>query len=71
MAKESTMRLEGEIVDVLPNANFRVKLENGVVILAYVAGKMRQYEIRILMGDMVDVDISPYDVTRGRIVRRK
>lgn len=71
MAKESTIRLEGEIVDVLPNANFRVKLENGAVILAYVAGKMRQYEIRILMGDMVDVDISPYDVSRGRIVRRK
>jgi translation initiation factor IF-1 len=71
MAKEDTIRLEGEIVDVLPNTIFKVKLENGLVILAYLAGKMRQHEIRILMGDSVDVEVSAYDVTKGRIVRRK
>ena len=72
MAKEdSMMRVEGEIVDVLPNATFKVKLENNVTILAYLAGKLRQHEIRVLLGDRVDVDISAYDVTRGRIVRRK
>jgi len=71
MAKEDTIRLEGEIIDVLPNTIFKVKLENGLVILAYLAGKMRQHEIRILMGDSVDVEVSAYDVTKGRIVRRK
>ena len=72
MAKEDSMkRVEGEIVDVLPNATFKVKLENNVTILAYLAGKLRQHEIRVLLGDRVDVDISAYDVTRGRIVRRK
>jgi len=71
MAKDGTIKLEGEVVDVLPNTTFRVKLENGLVILAYLAGKMRQHEIRILLSDKVDVEISPYDVSRGRIVRRK
>lgn len=71
MAKESMVKLEGEIVDVLPNATFKVKLENGVEILSYVSGKMRQHEIRILMGDRVDVEMTPYDLSRGRIVRRK
>lgn len=64
------MRLEGKIVDVLPNATFRVKLENGHIILSYIAGKMRQHEIRILMGDTVLVEISTYDLNRGRIIRR-
>jgi translation initiation factor IF-1 len=71
MAKDGTIKLEGEVVDVLPNATFRVKLENGLVVLAYLAGKMRQHEIRILLSDRVDVEISPYDVSKGRIVRRK
>ena len=71
MAKDGTIKLEGEVVDVLPNTTFRVKLEIGLVILAYLAGKMRQHEIRILLSDKVDVEISPYDVSRGRIVRRK
>jgi translation initiation factor IF-1 len=71
MAKESTMKFEGEVIDVLPNATFKVKLENGVEVLSYVAGKMRQYEIRIIMGDRVELEITPYDLTRGRIVRRK
>lgn len=71
MAKADTFKVEGEIVDVLPNAMFRVKLENNVVILSYISGKIRQNEIKILMGDTVDVELSPYDLTRGRIVRRK
>ena len=71
MAKEGTFKVEGEIIDVLPNATFKVKLENGIEVLSYVSGKMRQYEIRILMGDKVDVEMTPYDLTRGRIVRRK
>ncbi len=71
MAKEGTFKVEGEIIDVLPNATFKVKLENGVEVLSYVSGKMRQHEIRILMGDRVDVEMTPYDLSRGRIVRRK
>ena len=71
MSKEDVVKFEGEVIDVLPNATFKVKLENGIEVLSYIAGKMRKYEIRILMGDMVDVEVSPYDITRGRIVRRK
>lgn len=71
MSKEDVVKFEGEVVDVLPNATFKVKLENGIEVLSYIAGKMRKYEIRILMGDMVDVEVSPYDITRGRIVRRR
>ena len=71
MAKEDTIKLEGEIVDVLPNATFKVKLENGHTVLSYVSGKMRKFEIRILMGDRVELEVSPYDLNRGRIVRRK
>lgn len=65
------LRLEGEVIDVLPNATFKVKLENGLTVLSYASGKMRQNDIRILMGDRVDIEITPYDVSRGRIVRRK
>lgn len=71
MAKEGTIKVEGEIIDVLPNATFKVKLENGIEVLSYISGKMRQHEIRILMGDRVDVEMTPYDLSRGRIVRRK
>ena len=71
MAKESTIKIEGDVIDVLPNATFRVKLDNGMVVLSYVSGKMRQYEIRILLGDRVELEMSPYDLSRGRIVRRK
>jgi translation initiation factor IF-1 len=71
LAKEDSFKVEGEVIDVLPNATFKVKLENGVEVLSYVSGKMRQYEIRILMGDKVDVEMTPYDLSRGRIVRRK
>ncbi len=68
--KEEPIIVEGEIAEVLPNAMFRVKLENGHVILAHVSGKMRMYFIRIVPGDKVTVEISPYDLSRGRIVRR-
>lgn len=70
MAKADMIKIEGEVVDVLPNATFRVKLENGVTVLSYISGKMRQHEIRILMGDRVSLEMTPYDLTRGRIVRR-
>lgn len=71
MAKEDTIKLEGEVIDVLPNATFKVRLENGHTVLSYVSGRMRQYEIRILMGDRVELEMTPYDLNRGRIVRRK
>ncbi len=70
MAKEEKIQVEGEVVDALPNAMFRVKLENGHLILAQISGKMRFHYIRILPGDRVTVDISPYDLTKGRIVYR-
>ena len=70
MAKEETLRMEGKITDVLPNAMFRVELDNGHVITAHISGKMRMHYIRILPGDKVGVEISPYDLTRGRIIFR-
>lgn len=71
MAKEDKIQVEGEVVDSLPNAMFRVKLENGHEILAQISGRMRVNNIRILPGDRVSVDISPYDLTKGRIVYRQ
>lgn len=68
--KEGTITLEGRISDVLPSAMFRVKLENGHEVLATTAGKMRRFRIRILAGDHVTVEVSPYDLTRGRITFR-
>jgi len=70
MAKEEVLETEGTVVEPLPNAMFRVELENGYRILAHISGKMRKYFIRILPGDRVLVEISPYDPTRGRIVYR-
>ncbi|ORJ63347.1 translation initiation factor IF-1 [Geothermobacter hydrogeniphilus] len=71
MAKEEAIEVEGEVVEPLPNAMFRVKLENGHVVLAHISGKMRKYYIRILPGDRVTVELSPYDLTRGRITYRE
>ena len=71
MAKQDQIEMEGEVVETLPNANFRVKLDNDHVIIAHISGKMRKHFIRILTGDKVTVEISPYDLTRGRIVLRK
>lgn len=70
MAKEGSIRIEGVVVDVLPNATFRVAIPSGQKILGYISGKMRQHEIRILDGDRVEMELSPYDLSKGRIVRR-
>ncbi|HAI86269.1 MAG TPA: translation initiation factor IF-1 [Firmicutes bacterium] len=70
MAKEDCVEVEGTVVEPLPNAMFRVELENGHKVLAHVSGKMRMRFIRILPGDRVTVQLSPYDLTRGRIVWR-
>ncbi|MBI3941491.1 MAG: translation initiation factor IF-1 [Chloroflexi bacterium] len=68
--EEETIEVEGTVAEALPNANFRVTLDNGHSVLAYISGKMRVYYIRILLGDRVRVELSPYDLTRGRIVYR-
>jgi translation initiation factor IF-1 len=70
VAKEEGIRIEAEVLESLPNAMFRVKLQNGHKILAHISGKMRMHFIRILPGDKVTVEISPYDLTKGRIVYR-
>jgi len=71
MAKEEPIVMEGSIVEQLPNAMFRVELENGHQILAHISGKMRMHFIRILPGDKVSVEMSPYDLKRGRIIYRE
>ncbi len=70
MAKEETIQMQGEIAETLPNATFRVRLENGHMVLGHISGKMRMHYIRILPGDKVTVELTPYDLTRGRIVFR-
>ncbi|GAB4120805.1 MAG: translation initiation factor IF-1 [Sideroxydans sp.] len=70
MAKEDVIQMQGEILEALPNATFKVKLENGFEVLGHISGKMRMHYIRILPGDKVTVDVSPYDLTRARIVFR-
>ncbi len=70
MAKEELIETEGKIIETLPNAMFRVELENGHVVLAHVSGKMRMNFIRILPGDRVKLELSPYDLSRGRITFR-
>ena len=67
---EETIVLEGKIVDTLPNAMFKVELDSGHEVLAYLSGKMRKYYIRVWLGDRVKVEMSPYDLTRGRITYR-
>ena len=70
MAKEEPIEVEGTVVETLPNAMFRVELENGHRVLAHISGKMRMHFIKILPGDKVTVELTPYDLTRGRIVFR-
>ncbi len=70
MGKEDVIEVQGAVTETLPNAMFRVKLENGHRILAHISGKMRMHFIRILPGDKVTVELSPYDLTRGRITYR-
>ena len=70
MSKEDVFEAEGKVIEVLPNTNFRVELSNGHVIVAYLSGKLRKNYIKILEGDAVKVELSPYDLTKGRIVWR-
>ena len=70
MAKEDYIEMQGEVVENLPNATFKVRLENGHIVHSFISGKMRMHYIRILPGDKVTVEISPYDLTNGRIVYR-
>lgn len=70
MSKQDVIEMEGIVEDCLPNTQFKVKLQNGHEVLAHVSGKIRMYHIRILPGDKVTVEISPYDLTRGRIIFR-
>ena len=70
MAKEDKLQFDGEILEALPNAMFRVKLENDHEMIAHISGKMRMHYIRILPGDKVTVEISPYDLSKGRITYR-
>ncbi|HEX7504615.1 MAG TPA: translation initiation factor IF-1 [Syntrophales bacterium] len=70
MAKEQPIEVEGTVIETLPNAMFRVELENGHRVLAHISGKMRMHFIKILPGDRVTVELSPYDLTRGRITYR-
>ena len=71
MAKEETLKVEGQVIEVLPNATFRVSLEAGNTILGLISGKMRKNDIRVLLGDRVEIELSPYDLSKGRIVRRR
>jgi translation initiation factor IF-1 len=70
MPKEDAIQVEGTVIETLPNAMFRIELENGHKVLAHVSGKMRMHFIKILPGDKVTVELSPYDLTRGRITYR-
>lgn len=70
MSKEDVIEAEGKVVEVLPNTNFKVELTNGHIIVAYLSGKLRKNYIKILEGDAVKVELSPYDLTKGRIVWR-
>ena len=70
MAKEEAIEVQGVVEEALPNATFRVKLENGHEVLAHISGKMRKFRIRVLPGDKVTVELSPYDLSRGRITYR-
>ena len=70
MTKEDVIEMQGEVAENLPNATFRVRLENGHVVLGYISGKMRMHYIRILPGDKVTVQLTPYDLTKARIVFR-
>ncbi len=71
MAKEEGIKTDGKVIEVLPNAMFRVSLHTGGTVTGHISGKMRQHAIKILLGDTVEVEFSPYDLTKGRITRRR
>jgi len=70
MAKEEAIQMEGVVVETLPNTTFKVELENGHIVMAHISGKMRKHYIRILTGDNVTVELTPYDLSKGRIIYR-
>ncbi len=70
MAKEEAIQMEGKVIETLPNTMFRVELENGHVVTAHISGKMRKHYIRIMTGDAVTVELTPYDLEKGRIIYR-
>ena len=70
MAKEEAIQMEGNVVETLPNTMFRVELENGHTVIAHISGKMRKHYIRIMTGDQVTVELTPYDLEKGRIIYR-
>ena len=70
MAKEETIQMQGEILETLPNATFKVKLENGHIVLGHISGKMRMHYIKLLPGDKVKLEMSPYDLSKARITYR-
>lgn len=71
MAKEEGIKMDGKVMEVLPDTKFRVTLDNGTTVMGYLSGKMRQHTIKILAGDTVEIEFSPYDMTKGRITRRR
>ena len=71
MAKEESFKMDGTVVDTLPNAMFKVEISSGQVVIGYISGKMRKNDIKILLGDTVEIEFSPYDWTKGRITRRR
>lgn len=71
MAKEESVKMDGVVVDVLPNAMFRVQVNEEHHVIGYISGRMRQNEIKILLGDTVEIEFSPYDLNKGRITRRR
>lgn len=71
MAKEEGIRMDGKVIEVLPNAVFRVSLTAGQTVTGYISGKMRKNDIKVLLGDSVEVEFSPYDLSKGRITRRR
>ena len=70
MAKEEGIKVEGTVIELLPSAMFRVQIDNQKIVTGYISGRMRKNDIKILLGDIVSIEFSPYDLTRGRIVKR-
>ena len=71
MAKEEGIKMDGKVIDVLPNAMFRIEMSPNNTVMGYISGRMRKNDIKILLGDTVEIEFSPYDLTKGRIVRRR
>jgi len=70
MSKEDVITAQGEVIEACPSALFRIRLENGIIVMGHLSGRLRQSHIKVLVGDWVDIDLSPYDLTKGRITYR-